>query len=109
MDWLNILRDRVEALGLVAVAKELGTAKSTVSMVCNGKYPASTHKMQARVLATYGGQTVACPVLGAIDAAVCADNQARAKRIGLRAGNPETLRLFKTCSNCPVRGAKQGG
>lgn len=25
------------------------------------------------------------------------------------ATNPETLRLFKTCSNCPVRGAKQGG
>jgi len=109
MDWLDILRDRVEALGLVAVATDLGTAKSTVSMLVNGKYPASTHKMQARVLATYGGQTVACPVLGAIDAAVCADNQARAKRIGLRAGNPETLRLFKTCSNCPLRGSKQGG
>ena len=30
-----------------------------------------------------------------------------AKRIGLRAGNPETLKLFKTCSNCPVRGANQ--
>ena len=109
MDWLDILRDRIVALGLVAVAKDLGTAKSTVSMVANGKYPASTGRIEARVMATYGGQTVVCPVLGSIDAAVCADNQARAKRIGLRAGNPQTLRLFKTCSNCPVRGAKQGG
>ena len=109
MDWLDILRDRVTAKGLPAVSIELGVAKSTVSMVVNGKYPARTDKIQAKVFAVYGGQTVACPVLGAIDAAVCADNQARAKRIGLRAGNPETLRLFKTCSNCPVRGAKQGG
>ncbi len=109
MDWLDILRDRVAALGLPAVAKTLGTAKSTISMVANGKYPASTTRIQARVLAVYGGQTVACPVLGKIDAAVCADNQSRARRIGLRAGSPETMRLFKTCSNCPVRGAKQGG
>lgn len=109
MDWLDILRDRVAALGLVAVAKDLGTAKSTVSMVVNGKYPARTDKIEAKVFAVYGGQTVACPVLGGIDAAACAANQDRAKRIGLRAGNPETLRLFKTCSNCPVRGAKQGG
>ena len=109
MDWLDILRDRIGALGLVTVAKDLGAAKSTVSMVCNGKYPARTDKIQAKVLAVYGGQTVACPVLGEIEAAACADNQARAKRIGLRAGNPQTLLLFKTCSNCPVRGAKQGG
>ena len=103
MDWLSILRGQVAAKGLPAVARELGVVKSTVSMVVNGKYPASTDRIQARVLATYGGQTVTCPVLGGIDAAACAANQDRAKRIGLRAGNPETLRLFKTCSNCPVR------
>lgn len=109
MDWLDILRDRVAVLGLVTVAKELGTAKSTVSMVVNDKYPAKTDRIEARVLAVYGGATVACPVLGGIDAATCAANQERARRIGLRAGNPQTLRLFKCCSNCPVRGSKQGG
>ena len=99
MDWLDILRDRVTAQGLPAVAKALGVAKSTVCMVAGSKYPARTDKIEARVLAVYGSQTVACPVLGAIDAAACADNQTRAQRIGLRAGNPETLRLFKCCSN----------
>lgn len=107
MTWLSILRDQVAAKGLPTVARELGVVKSTVSMVVNSKYPASTDRIQARVLATYGGQTVTCPVLGGIDAAACATNQDRAKRIGLRAGNPETLKLFKTCSNCPVRGANQ--
>ena len=78
------------------------------AMVAKGTYPARTDKIEARVLAVYGGATVTCPVLGGIDAAACAAHQDRAKRIGLRAGNPETLRLFKCCSNCPVRGAKQG-
>lgn len=109
MTWLSLLRDQVAVKGLPAVAKDLGVAKSTVCMVVGDKYPASTTRIEARVLAVYGGATVACPVLGGIDAAVCAGNQARARRIGLRAGNPETLRLFKQCSNCPVRGEKQGG
>jgi len=108
MGWLEILRDQVAAHGLPTVARELGVAKSTVCMVAKGTYPARTDKIEARVLAVYGGATVTCPVLGSIDAAACAANQDRAKRIGLRAGNPETLRLFKTCSTCP-RGAKQGG
>ena len=109
MGWLEILRDQVAVKGLPIVARELGVAKSTICMVAGGKYPASTKRIEARVLAVYGGATVVCPVLGSIDAAACAANQDRAKRIGLRAGNPETLRLFKCCSNCPVRGAKQGG
>jgi len=108
MGWLEILRDQVAAHGLPVVARELGVAKSTVCMVAKGTYPARTDKIEARVLAVYGGATVTCPVLGGIDAAACAAHQDRAKRIGLRAGNPETLRLFKCCSNCPVRGAKQG-
>lgn len=108
MDWLSILRDQIAAKGLPAVATELGVAKSTISMVAGGKYPARTDRIEARVLAVYGGATVACPVLGAIDTATCAGNHDRARRIGLRAGNPETLRLFKTCSNCPVCGAKGG-
>jgi len=108
MGWLEILRDQVVVKGLPIVARELGVAKSTVCMVAKGTYPARTDKIEARVLAVYGGATVTCPVLGSIDAAACAANQDRAKRIGLRAGNPETLRLFKCCSNCPVRGAKQG-
>ena len=107
MTWLSILRDQVAAKGLPAVAADLGVAKSTVCMVAGGKYPASTQRIEGRVLVVYGGASCACPVLGTIDAAVCAANQERARRIGLRAGNPETLRLFKTCSNCPVRGANQ--
>jgi len=107
MTWLAILRDQVAAKGLPTVARELGVAKSTVCMVAGGKYPASTQRIEGRVLAVYGGATVACPVLGPIDAAACAANQERARRIGMKAGNPETLKLFKTCSNCPVRGANQ--
>jgi len=107
MTWLAILRDQIAAKGLPTVARELGVAKSTVCMVAKETYPASTKRIEGRVLAVYGGATVACPVIGPIDAAACAAHQERARRIGLRAGNPETLRLFKTCANCPVRGANQ--
>ena len=98
--WLEILRGQVDSHGkggLNLVAQELGLAKSGLSMALNGKYPASTAKLEARVLEVYGGRKLICPVLGEIEIKACRANQARAKVIGLRAGNPETLRLLKSC------------
>jgi hypothetical protein len=103
-NWLDILRAQASSKGQAAVARELGCAKSTVCQLLSGKYPADTGHMEARVLGLYGsGGLVACPVLGLTEPGICADNYERAKRIGLRAGNPETLKLFKACLNCTVR------
>lgn len=102
--WLEILRKEVSQKGAKQVARELGISRSAVDLVSQGKYKASTSKIEERVRAIYGQNGgVACPVLGEIAPSACAEKWNRAKKIGMRAGNPETLRLYKACLQCAIR------
>jgi hypothetical protein len=102
--WLSILSKEVEAKGSPQVAKELGVSRSTIDLVVQGKYQASTQKVEDRVKAIYGKDGhVQCAVLGVISPNTCAEKWTLAKKIGMMAGNPETLKLYKTCLNCSVR------
>jgi len=50
-------------LGNDPVATELGVSKSTVSLVCNGKYPGNTARIKERVNRIFGTHgRVSCPV-----------------------------------------------
>ena len=102
--WIEVLKKEVSSKGPKQVAKELGFSRSTIDLVCQGKYPADTKKIGERIKAIYGqdGQ-IPCPVLGFITPNRCAENWQRAKLIGMKAGNPETLRLYKTCLDCAIR------
>lgn len=102
--WIEILRKEVAAKGAKQVATELGISRTSVDLVCQGKYQASTEKIEDRVKMIYGnGGLVSCSILGEISPIRCAETWDRAKKIGLKCGNPETLRLYKTCLNCSVR------
>jgi hypothetical protein len=102
--WIKILRKEVEAKGPKQVAKELGISRSTVDLVCQGRYPADTGRIELRIAAIYGRDgEVLCPVLGNISPNRCADTWQRAKKIGVFAGNPETLKLYKNCLKCEIR------
>ena len=102
--WIEILRREVGLRGARQIAKELNISRPTVDLVLKGTYGASTQKVQARVKAMYGHNgAVDCPVLGDITPNVCADNWGRAKRIGMKASNPETLRLYSACVHCAIR------
>lgn len=105
--WIDILRKEVEAKGPKQVAKELGISRSSVDLVLSGKYAASTRKVEDRVKRIYGnlGGGIDCEVLGAISPNTCSEKWNLAKKIGMRAGNPETLRLYKQCLKCVVRKA----
>lgn len=103
--WIDSLRKEVAAKGLKQVSRELGISKTSVSLACQSKYPADTRKIQEKVEAIYGNNgKVSCPVLGAILPDHCAATWERAKKIGSMASNPETLKLFKTCLKCSLRG-----
>lgn len=102
--WIDILKREVAAKGPRQVAHELGVARSSVDLLCHGKYPADTGKMEKKIEAIYGTKGgIECPVLGAITPLKCAESWKRAKAIGMKAGNPETLRLYKACQGCAVR------
>ncbi len=110
--WIDILKKEVAAIGADGkpkgpkqVAKELGISRSAVDLVCQGKYNASTAKIEQRVRKIYGNDNggITCPVLGAISPNTCSEKWNLAKKIGMKAGNPETLKLYKTCTNCSVR------
>lgn len=102
--WIEILKRQVEQRGPRQVAKELGVSRSTVDLVCQGKYQASTTKVEGRVQKIYGtGGNIECPVKGLITPIECAENFRKAKVIGMKAGNPLTLKLYKECLRCAIR------
>lgn len=102
--WVEILRKEVGQKGPKQVAHELGVSRTTVDLVCAGKYPGSTRRVEERIKAIYGESgTIHCSILGDITPQSCATAWTRAKKIGMKAGNPETLRLYKTCQTCPTR------
>ncbi len=102
--WIEILRKEVEAKGPKAVAQEIGYSRATVDLVLKGTYAGSSDKVAERVMSIYGNNgMVRCPILETISPNRCAETWNRAKKIGMMAGNPDTLRLYKACSNCSVR------
>ncbi|NLW36259.1 MAG: hypothetical protein GXY80_12415 [Syntrophorhabdus aromaticivorans] len=102
--WINLLRTHVKVKGIRQVAVELGVSKSMISLLCNDKYPASTANIEARIRKVYGNNgLIECPILGQISAARCAETWGRAKAIGNRASNPETIRLYHRCRQCGTR------
>ncbi|MEJ5227218.1 helix-turn-helix transcriptional regulator [Thermodesulfovibrio sp.] len=103
--WLEILKKEVGTKGISQVATELGVSRSTVYLIIHGKYRASTRKVEERIMKIYGTKTGAidCPVLGSISPAECVKRWSLAKKIGVRASNPETIKLYKTCINCAIR------
>lgn len=102
MEWIDTLKKLVTEKGLGQVARELNVSKTTVSLVMAGKYQASSDKVQERVVLVYSKDGILCPVLGRIEPTACADIRERANKIGLKAGNPESLRLFVRCLKCPL-------
>jgi len=105
MMWLEMLKAEVGKRGLGIVADELAVSKTTISLVINGKYGASTQRIEEKVMRTYGANTsVACPILGEIPVVECRQHCRAAKRYGkLATGNPERLRLYLTCPTCDNR------
>lgn len=103
--WLEILRRQVEAKGAAVAAREVGVSTATVSLVLAGKYGAATDNIERKVMAIYGNASglIDCPELGEITPAKCVETWLRAKRVGLRCGNPTTQRLHSNCLRCEVR------
>jgi len=102
--WIKKLKAVVEERGLGQVARELNISKTSVSLAVSGKYGASTDKIKERVEAVYAQGGIDCPILGRVNPETCAESRDRANKIGLKAGNPENLKLYVSCLKCGLNG-----
>lgn len=94
--WLKLLTDAVEKSSKQAVADDLGISRTAISLVMNGKYPASTDKIEALVMALYS--RVDCPHLGeSIAITQCKRHHSEKAPTS----SPRAMRLWRACQTCP--------
>ena len=100
--WLEVLQAEVAASSLAVVADKLGLSRTTISQVCNQKYPGDLARVQRLVEGNLMGHKVTCPILGEIPVHQClAHQRRRADEVGTR---PMDIKLWKAChSGCPRR------
>ena len=103
-EWITLLREQQEKGKSVSqIAREIGMARPSVSMLLNGTYPAQsldlvTRKHGARVVQLYRDQ-VLCPHLRrGIGAEECRSFAAAP----MSTSNPEKLRHWEACRRCPL-------
>lgn len=96
--WADLLRQAVKKRGLRTVGRELGYSATALSQALNGRYSASTDRLEARVLEELG--QVDCPHLGtSIPRAECETAAIRPTPTS----NPQALRHWAACQACPLR------
>lgn len=105
MHWLELLNLKVAQYGRRKVEDETGMSKTTLSQVLNQKYPGNLDNIEAKVLSAYTNISVVCPVLGEIAVKRCNAEQIKPFSFS----NPQRVRLFRACSNCPHRTNQQRG
>ena len=98
--WLEVLQAEVGASSLSVVAEKLGLSRTTISQVCNEKYPGDLARVQKLVEGNLMGHKVTCPILGEIPVHQClAHQRRRADEVVTR---PMDIKLWKAChSGCP--------
>jgi hypothetical protein len=104
-DVLRLLREQAKHATQVQLAEQLGVSNSAVSQALHDKYRGHVERFCARVRGLWGGDTVRCPVLGAINTKVCTDQQGKA----LAYTNPLRVAVARACKTCPHAQTTQSG
>lgn len=92
-EWQTLLEQAVAATSVADVARRLGVARSSLSLLINGKYPGGTDKMAERIMATLA----VCPVYsGTRSAEICEARRAEP----VPTSNPFALRQWRECQHC---------
>lgn len=101
-NWQNLLIEAVQASTKKHVADQLGVSRSTISLIVNGKYPASSDHVAKRVLEKFG--RIECPhLVRLITQTECHKNFAR------QAPNnsPREMKFWRACQVCPHKPMNQ--
>lgn len=93
-EWMHLLARAVAATSVTEVARRLGVARSSLSLLINGKYPGGTDNMAARVMDVLAEP---CPVYGGPRTSdACASRRAEP----MPTSNPFALRQWRMCQLC---------
>jgi hypothetical protein len=110
VSWLDILRDRVAALGAQGVAAEMTAAgqpisRTGVSLVVRGKYPtANTRPVEVKVMTVYGH--IVCPFLERqISYAECREHH----EADAPTSSQFEMRFWRACQGCRHNHLYRGG
>lgn len=100
---MSLLKSAVDASSKAKVAEALDISRTAVSLVISGKYPASTDKIAARVIETYG--RVICPHRG--DEMTLAE--CKTYHTGqVPTSSPRAMKHWRACQTCPNNHSTQG-
>ncbi|SMH62565.1 hypothetical protein [Azospirillum agricola] len=97
--FVAALAQLADAQGLAQAGALIGYGKTAVSLVIANRYGAGLDRIEAAVTARLAVAPEPCPILGPIDAARCAREQATATRTRSLLGGL----LRNACRSCPRR------
>lgn len=96
--WVVVMAEQCDNTSQKRVAEMMDYSAATVSLVLNGTYTGDLAAIEQAVNGALLMATVACPVLGEIQAHRCLSYQ----RQKFAATNPTRVRLYKACrAGCP--------
>jgi hypothetical protein len=105
-DWVRVLADRADEIGLKKTAAQVGYSAASITYVIRRKYNAPLDKIETRVRATLMAATVHCPELGKLSLAQCLDW--REKEKDFKATSSLRTRMMNACRQCPINATKGG-
>ena len=92
-EWIEVLRAECKRTSQVKVAARLGISGTLINQAVNGKYKASTARLEERVRGELMQKMVNCPELGELSSRRCQDHQARP----FATTNPTRVALYIAC------------
>ncbi len=108
LEWIALLRaERERGKSVSQIAREVGMARPSVSMLLSGSYPAqsldlATAKHGARVVQAYRDQVLCPHVRRGIPLDQCRSLAAAPMSVS----NPEKLKQWRSCQRCPLNPLK---
>lgn len=110
LEWITLLRaEQAKGKPIAQIARECGMARSSVSMILAGTYPAQsldlvTQKNGSRIVQLYRG-AVLCPHL---HRSITPDDCRAFASTPMSTSRAEKLRHWRACRRCPLNPLKTG-
>ncbi len=109
LEWVSLCRDEVsKGKSISQVSRETGIARSSLSMLLSGSYPAesldiATRRHGARVVQLYRDKVLCLHLQRGIGADECL----RHASAPISTSSPEKLQHWRACRRCPLNPVSQ--